>query len=105
MLPHGLLGSLQNLRGLDLRDNKMTVEPELLSRAGAVVPNVNIRNNRNNGNNNSRAEHRNLHRLDISGRDMRMDKDLAAMMNSWESLRVLSLGRLQVKKIIEFKLF
>ncbi|KAF4526470.1 hypothetical protein B566_EDAN015132 [Ephemera danica] len=100
MLPPGLLGNLRNLRGLDISDNKMTIDPEFMKRAGVIEEHAIVKSNRNTNNHgNGRGEHRNLHRLDVSGKDMRMNKDLAAMMESWGSLRVLSLGRLQSNKL------
>lgn len=95
-LPIGMLGRFQNLRGLNLRDNRMKINPQLMDRvmSGTLQPSVK-QSSRESGNKDKQGNAHNLHHLDISGRDMEMYSSLPEMMDSWTGLRELTLGRFQ----------
>jgi Leucine-rich repeat (LRR) protein len=97
-LPAGMLGRFQNLRGLNLRDNRMKINPQLMDRvmSGSVSMQPNAKQgSRDSGNKDKQGNAHNLHHLDISGREMEMYTSLPEMMDSWTGLRELTLGRFQ----------
>jgi len=97
-LPVGMLARLSNLRGLNLRENRMKITPELMDRelSGSISQNgKHSSRNSDSSNNKNKAQGNahNLHHLDISGREMEMHSSMDEMMDSWTGLRELSLGR------------
>ncbi|XP_065350105.1 chaoptin [Cloeon dipterum] len=96
-LPHGMLARLPNLRGLNLRDNRVKIEPNMFDHdySGAIPVNVK-QSNRNADTSNKKnviGNANNLHHLDISGREMEMFSSVPEMMEPWTGLREISFGR------------
>ncbi|XP_059479026.1 chaoptin [Neocloeon triangulifer] len=97
-LPHGVLARLPNLRGLNLRDNRMKIEPSMFDHdySGGLPSSANVRQSNRNADANKKSVHgnaQNLHHLDVSGREMDMYSSVPEMMLPWSGLRELSFGR------------